>query len=168
MPTLANLKIGLVDTTFSRVNMGAIAIDELSKNYPTVEYVRKTVPGIKDLAVECQILLTTRGCDTVIAMGMVGEAPIDTQCAHEASIGIQWAKLNTNRHIVEVFVHMNEAKSEQDLFALAEDRVRKHVHNAVWLACDPQRLVERAGSGRRQGRQDAGPITPGEKKTRKR
>ena len=95
---------------------------------------------------------------------MVGNAPIDTQCAHEASIGIQMAKLNANKHIIEVFVHMNEAAredgsiDEQDLFSLTDDRTRKHVHNAVWLVTSPEKLVERAGTGRRQGREDIGGV----------
>ena len=54
------IKIGIVDTMFSRMNMGAIAIDELKKNFPDVEYVRRTVPGIKDLPVECKRLLETQ------------------------------------------------------------------------------------------------------------
>jgi riboflavin synthase len=41
-------------------DMGAIAIDELKKNFPDVEYVRRTVPGIKDLPVECKRLLETQ------------------------------------------------------------------------------------------------------------
>ncbi|MBI5046777.1 hypothetical protein HZC07_03530, partial [Candidatus Micrarchaeota archaeon] len=54
------MKIAIVDTTFSRVNMGEIALDELEKikklNESTGEFVfvRTTVPGIKDLAVECK------------------------------------------------------------------------------------------------------------------
>jgi riboflavin synthase len=81
-------------------------------------------------------------------------------CAHEASIGIQMAKMNTNKHIIEAFVHMKEAKNNKDLIALTEDRVRKHVHNAIWLITDPQKLIERAGTGRRQGRKDVGSIKP--------
>lgn len=152
------VKIGVADTTFSRVDMGALAIDELKSHYPQAKIIRRTVPGIKDLPVECQRMLTIDGCDVAMALGMVGNAPIDTQCAHEASLGLQWAKLNTNKHIIEVFVHMNEGKNDDDLFALTEDRTRKHAHHAVWLVADQQKLLERAGTGRRQGRADAGPI----------
>ena len=163
MPSSKTTCIGVVDTTFSTINMGAIAVDELKKNYPRVRIVRKTVPGFKDLAVECQRLLKNK-CDAALALGMVGMAPIDSQCAHEASIGIQMAKMNANKHIIEVFVHMNEALrkdgslDEADFLALTKDRVRKHAHNAVWLVSDGQKLVERAGSGRRQGRKDVGSI----------
>jgi riboflavin synthase len=47
------MKIGIADTTFARVNMGAIAIDELRKN-ASVSLERVTVPGIKDLPVACK------------------------------------------------------------------------------------------------------------------
>ena len=163
---MANKKttaIAIVDTTFSTVNMGAIAIDELKKSYPNIRFIRKTVPGFKDLAVECQRLLKNEKCDIAMALGMVGAAPIDSQCAHESGLGIQMAKMNANKHIIEVFVHMKESEredgsiDEQDLLALCEERTRKHVHNAVWMITNPQKLVERAGTGRRQGREDVGP-----------
>ena len=165
MPLKAKpLKLAIVDTTFSVVNMGAIAIDELKAKHPEARFIRHTVPGIKDLAVECQKLLKEEKCDIAIALGMVGAAPIDTQCAHEASIGIQMAKMNTDKHIVEVFVHMNEAirkdgsLDENDLLNLTQDRTRKHVQHAVWLVTDQKKLIERAGTGRRQGRSDVGNI----------
>lgn len=161
------VKIGIVDTTFSRVDMGAMALDELERNYPNAHIVRRTVPGIKDLPVACQKLLTEDGCEVALALGMVGGEPIDTLCGHESSQGIQQAMLRTNKHIIECFVHVGEAKNDRDLFELANDRVRKHAHNAVWIVADPQRLVERAGTGRRQGRSDAGPVGMKKKKTRK-
>ncbi|MFH1095579.1 MAG: riboflavin synthase [Candidatus Micrarchaeota archaeon] len=160
----AKLRIAIVDTTFSTVDMGKIAVDELTRQYPSIRFIRRTVPGFKDLAVECQRLLKNDKCDIALALGMVGNAPIDTQCAHEASLGIQMAKMNTDKHIIEVFVHMNEAMrkdgslDEQDLLSLADDRTRKHVHNAVWLISDPNKLIERAGTGRRQGRNDVGAV----------
>lgn len=151
------MKIGIVDTTFSRVDMGKIALDELGR-YPQIDAIRKTVPGVKDLAVECQILFDKEGCDIVMALGMVGDAPVDGVCAHESSTAIQSVMLKYSRHIIEVFVHMNEAKDDEDLYILTDNRVRKHVHNAVWLIKDPQRLIERAGTGRRQGRDDVGTV----------
>ncbi len=160
-----SVRIGMVDTTFSRVNMGAIALDEIEKHYPNAHVIRRTVPGIKDLAVESQRLLTLEGCEIVLAMGMVGGAPVDEVCAHESGLGIQQAMLRTNKHIIEVFVYANERKSEAELLKLTEDRVRKHLHNAIWMVAEPQKLVERAGTGRRQGHSDEGPILG--KKTRK-
>ncbi|MEW6035700.1 MAG: riboflavin synthase [Candidatus Micrarchaeota archaeon] len=151
------MKIGIVDTTFSRVDMGAIALDELRKGFPEVLAERRTVPGIKDLAVECKRLLDS-GCDIAMALGMVGGAPIDTQCAHEASLGIQQAKLMTGKHIIEVFVHENEAWSAAELAGIFEDRTRKHVRNAVMLATKPETLVANAGRGVRQGKGDEGTL----------
>ncbi len=157
------MKIGIVDTTFSRVDMGAIAIDEL-KNHPDAKIKRRTVPGIKDLAVECKKLLD-EGCDVAMALGMVGGAPIDTQCAHEASLGIQQAKLMTNKHIIEAFIHENEAWSEKEFGEMCENRIRKHAHNAVRIVKDPDYLVRNAGKGVRQGKHDEGEIE-GEEKTK--
>lgn len=151
-----NVFIGIVDTMFSRVDMGAIAMDELGKNYKDVKIIRRTVPGIKDLAVECKRLLELEKCDICMALGMAGGAPVDMQCAHEASLGIQQAKLLTNRHIVEVFVHENEAWNERELLNIFEQRIRKHAHNAVLLAGRPEELIKYAGKGVRQGKEDEG------------
>jgi len=153
------MKLGIVDTMFARVDMGAIAIDEVKKCYPEVGIVRTTVPGIKDLPVECKKLLDS-GCDSCLALGMVGGAPVDTQCGHEASLGIQQVKLLTNKHVIEVFVHENEAWCEKEFFGICQNRVRKHAHNAVLIATKPSELVKKAGMGVRQGKEDEGPIEP--------
>ncbi|MFA5108130.1 MAG: riboflavin synthase [Candidatus Micrarchaeia archaeon] len=160
------MKLGIVDTTFSRVNMGKIALDEIAKNkgeFDTLKVVRKTVPGIKDLPVECALLFENEKCDIVMALGMVGGADIDSVCAHEASSAIQAVMLKHSKHIIEVFVHMKESMKnavldEMDLYLLTQDRIRKHVHNAIWLVENPAKLVERAGTGKRQGREDEGEI----------
>ena len=44
------MKVGVCDTTFARVNMGAIAVDEL-RRHASVSIERYTVPGVKDLPV---------------------------------------------------------------------------------------------------------------------
>ncbi len=154
------LSVAVVDTTFSRINMGAIALDELAKSTEPARAVRTTVPGIKDLAVECKRMLAS--ADICIALGMVGGAKIDMQCAHEASLGIQQAKLLTGKHIIEVFVHENEAWNEQELQRIAENRIRKHVQNAVLLITNPAKLTENAGKGIRQGASDEGPLNSGD------
>src|SRR3990167_5387588 len=151
---IKKIRLALVDTMFARVDMGSIAIDEINKNYNNVEIIRSTVPGIKDLAVECKKLLAQ--CDVALALGMVGSAPIDVQCAHEASLAIQQAKLLTNKHIIEVFVHENEAWSENELLDIFDQRIRKHAHNAVLLVSDPQALIAQAGQGIRQGKENEG------------
>ncbi len=155
------MKLGIVDTMFSRVDMGAIAIDEVKRHYPDVEIERHTVPGVKDLSVECKRLLED-GYDICLSLGMVGGARIDTQCAHEGSLSTQEAKLKTNKHIIEVFVHENEAWSPQEFIDICNNRIRKHAHNAVLLVKDPAKLVERAGTGARQGKEDEGSINPEE------
>lgn len=153
-------RIGVVDTTFSRYNMGDAAEDQLKRLGGDVDVVRRTVPGVKDLAVECKILFEKHGCDIVLACGMVGRQPVDKTCAHEASMAIQWTQLQTNRHVLEVFVHEDEAKDEKQLAWLMDQRTREHAENAWALLLEPERLRKAAGTGQRQGFQDAGPIRP--------
>jgi len=150
------MKIGVADTTFARVDMGRFAIDELKK-HASVSIERTTVPGIKDLPVACKKLIEERGCELVIALGMPGGAEKDRACAHEASQGIILAQLMTNRHIVEVFVHEDEAEDARELAWLAERRAREHAVNAVKLLAHPDSLTREAGTGQRQGFPDAGP-----------
>jgi len=139
------------------LNMGGIAVDEISKNV-SCDIVRRTVPGVKDLPVECKILIEEYKCDIVMAIGMPGKEPIDKQCAHEASTGIITAQLMTNTHIIEVFVHEDEAKTSKELASLAEKRTREHAKNAIDLVLYPKRLIRMAGTGQRQGGKDRGPI----------
>src|SRR5512137_6774 len=103
------MKVGVADTTFARVNMGKIAIDELKK-HASVSIERVTVPGIKDLPVACKKLIDEKNCDIVMALGMPGGKEKDRMCAHEASQGLIFTQLMTNTHIIEVFVHEDEAK----------------------------------------------------------
>jgi riboflavin synthase len=158
---MKKVKIGIVDTMFARVDMASFAIDEIEKKFPGTKIVRSTVPGVKDLAAGVAILDRKEKCGAYLALGMVGKEPIDTQCGHEASLGIQMAKLLIGKHIVEVFVHEFEGKGEADLYSIFEDRTRKHAVNAVLLASDPAALSKSAGKGKRQGRQDAGQIRKG-------
>ncbi len=151
------MKVGIADTTFARINMGKIAIDELRK-ICSLPYERYTVPGIKDLPVAAKKLIEERGCEIVIALGMPGPKPIDKQCAHEASLGLIMAQLMTNKHIIEVFVHEDEAKDEGELWEITENRVREHVRNAVDLLLNPKKLQKLAGTGQRQGFPDVGPL----------
>jgi riboflavin synthase len=150
-------RVGIVDTMFARADMGAMALEEMKTNFPDVEVIRRTVPGVKDLPVECKKLLDD-GCDACMALGMVGGAPVDQVCAHEASMGIQHVKVQTSKHVVEAFVHENEAWSGREFREICENRVRKHVHNAVLLIRDPKTLTEQAGKGIRQGKDDEGPV----------
>ncbi|VVB58427.1 Riboflavin synthase [Candidatus Anstonella stagnisolia] len=157
---MKKLRIGLADTTFARADMAAFAIDEIERKFPKmkIEFVRRTVPGIKDLPVECKLLYVRDKCDIVMAFGMVGKEQVDKTCGHEASLGIQWAKLMLGKHIIEVFVHEDEGKDEADLLSIFEDRSRKHAINAVLIATNQSELTKMAGKGLRQGRQSVGRI----------
>ncbi len=148
-------KVGIADTTFSRINMGKIAIDELKKN-ASLQIERYTVPGVKDLPVACKILIEDKGCDIVMALGMPGSKPVDKMCAHEASQGIIQAQLMTNTHIIEVFVHEDEA--EKELAWLMEKRIREHAQNVLKLLFQQEKLQREAGTGQRQGFADVGAI----------
>ena len=150
------MRVGIADTTFSRVNMGSIAIEELKK-HASVAIERVTVPGIKDLPVACKKLIEERKCDIVMALGMPGGKEKDRLCAHEASQGLIMCQLMTNTHIIEVFVHEDEAKDDNELAWLATGRTREHAQNAVKLVLYPKELEKDAGTGQRQGFSDAGP-----------
>jgi riboflavin synthase len=150
------MRVGVADTTFARINMGAVAIDELKK-HATVAIERISVPGIKDLPVACKKLIEERRCDIVMALGMPGGKDRDKMCAHEASQGLIMCQLMTNTHIIEVFVHEDEAKDDRELAWLMEQRTREHAVNAVKLVLRPKDLERDAGTGQRQGFEDAGP-----------
>ena len=153
------MKIGIADTTFARVDMGRIAADEIRK-HASVGRERSVVPGIKDLPVACKKLIEERGCEIVMALGMPGGAEKDKICAHEASQGLILCQLMTNKHIIEVFVHEDEAKDAKELAWLMERRTREHAANAVRLALYPKELEKRAGTGQGQGFEDVGPARP--------
>ena len=149
--------IGIADTTFSKVDMGKAAIDELKNTGTGFKIERYTVPGVKDLPVACKKLFEEKNCDIVMALGMPGPKDIDKVCAHEASTGLIQVQILTNKHIIEVFVHMDEAKEDKELLELADNRAREHAVNAYDLLFRPERLTKQAGTGQRQGFADEGP-----------
>jgi riboflavin synthase len=146
--------IGVADTTFAVVNMTKHILP-LLKGHKVIRY---TVPGIKDLPVACLNLFKEDKCDIIIALGMAGPTPIDKQCSHEASLGLQQVQLLVQKHIIEVFVHMDEAKSDKDLKQIAINRATKHAKNALALLKGKTTLTPYAGTGRRQGKDDVGEI----------
>jgi riboflavin synthase len=151
------MKIGIADTTFARVDMGRSAIDQLRECGTGFAIIRRTVPGVKDLPVACKKLIQEEGCELVIAFGMPGPKDKDKQCAHEASTGLIQAQLMTNKHIIEVFVHEDEAKDARELQWLAEQRAKEHAVNAYLMMFRPDELTRNAGKGLRQGFKDSGP-----------
>ena len=137
--------------------MASAAISELSKQGPGFEVVRYTVPGIKDLAAGAQILFD-RGCDLVMALGMVGRQQVDKDCALAADFGLQLVQAQMGRHILGVMVHEEEATDEAQLTWLFDRRTREHAINAYDLLFRPEVLQARAGTGQREGFPDAGPL----------
>ncbi len=149
--------IGIADTTFARYDMGSSIIDELNSAGTGFRTVRYTVPGIKDLPVACLILFNS-GCDIVIACGMPGKKPVDKTSSQVASTGLMEVQLKCARHVIEVFVHEDEAKDDRELAWLCDRRAREHALNAYNLLFFPGRLRENAGKGLRQGYEDAGDV----------
>lgn len=137
--------------------MGRAAIDEIQQHV-SVKIKRVTVPGIKDLPVASKKLIEEQGCDLVMALGMPGAKDMDKVCAHEASTGLIQAQLMTNTHIIEVFVHEDEAKDERELAMLMDNRTREHAQNAIKLLFKPEKLIKEAGTGQRQGFEDVGAV----------
>lgn len=163
------MKIGIADTTFARLDMFSFAKDTIKSNSKKIlgkkmSIERYTVPGVKDLPVACKILFEDYGCDIVMALGMPGDKPIDKQCAHEASTGIIRCQLECKKHILEVFVHLDETNDDKEFFSVVKNRTEKHAINALKLLKGKEELSPFAGKGIRQGFSDAGPINSNNKK----
>ncbi|BFI75235.1 riboflavin synthase [Sulfurisphaera ohwakuensis] len=151
-------KYGVVDTTFSRIDMGSIAIKVIRAEDPDAEIIRYTVPGIKDMPVAAKRLLD-EGCDGVITLGWVGKSMLDKYSYLATSIGLIITQVLTSKHIIDVTVHEDEVNEEEKLKDLAIDRVTKHAKNLVRLVRDGRNaLTPYAGKGLRQGYENAGPI----------
>ncbi len=152
-------KIGVVDTTFSRIDMASIAIEVIERNLPAARIVRYTVPGIKDIPVAARNLILEEGCDAVITLGWVGAKQVDKYSYIAMSIGLIMLQILTGRHVIDVTVHEDEAGSEEELRRIAVDRVRKHAMNLVRLVKEGRSALTRyAGRGLRQGYPDIGPL----------
>lgn len=152
------MKIGICDTTFARVDMAEYAVAEIKMHMVNVKFIRRTVPGVKDLPVACKKLIEEEGCDLVMALGMPGPEKIDKTCAHEASTGLIYAQLMTNTHIIEVFVHEDEGLDAKDLKVLAINRATEHAQNVVKMLTNPDKLRKEAGKGMREGKPNVGPV----------
>ncbi len=150
-------KVGLADTTFARHDMASDAINELKSNATGLKLVRVTVPGIKDLPVACKKLIEEEGCNVCMAFGMPGPDPKDKVTAQVASTGLVQAQLMTNTHILEVFVHEDEAEGKK-LAKLCESRAREHAQNLLRMLFHPEKMTRRAGTGQREGFGDVGAL----------
>lgn len=155
---MSKINIGIADTTFARVDMGSMAIDEIENTTSKVNIIYYTVPGMKDLPVACKILFDRYECEICLAIGMPGPAEIDKICAHEASQGIIMCQLMTGKHILECFVHEDEAETPDELIKVCDNRAREHAQNILYLLFKKDWLKRNAGKGLRQGYPDIGPI----------
>ena len=150
-------KIGVVDTTFARVDMASYAVRALQSRGTGFKVLRATVPGIKDLPVACRRMFQD-GADLCLALGMPGAAEYDKTCAHEASLGLLFASVLEAKPVVECFVFEGEASGPRELHELAQRRAEEHALNAYSLLFRPRDLARHAGEGLRQGFVDAGPV----------
>ena len=151
-------RIGVVDTTFARVDMAGYAVRTLQGAGTGFRVVRRTVPGIKDLPVACRRLFHEEGVDLCLALGMPGKAEYDKTCAHEASMGLIFTGVLEVKPIVECFVFEGEATGPKELESLARRRAEEHALNAFQMLFHPEALGRHAGEGLRQGFADAGPV----------
>jgi riboflavin synthase len=138
--------------------MGGAVADELKGRPGDFDLVRVTVPGIKDLPVACKRLIERDGCVIVVACGYVGDAPIDRECANVADHALQQVQLMTDVHVLGVFVYETEAEDDRELARLCDRRAREHAVNAWRMVFRPGELAAMAGTGQRQGYEDAGRI----------
>jgi riboflavin synthase len=153
-------RIGLVDTSFARVDMAKAAAARLAERGSGYRIHRRTVPGIKDLPVAARQLFHDEGVDLCLALGMPGRAAYDKTCAHEASLGLIYAGVLEAKPVVECFVFEDEARDDRELAWLARRRAEEHAENAYDLLFRPKALARRAASGARQGFDDAGAVGP--------
>jgi len=146
---------GVVDTTFARVDMGAVAIRELKDLDPDAIIERITVPGIKNTVWGAKKLID-KGCDAVVVLGWIGPKLVDKLSYLAASIGLIELQIRTGVLIIDVTVHEEEGKNEKELKEIAIDRTKKHIRNLLMLLKGD--LTKYAGMGLRQGGPDVGPI----------
>ena len=151
--------VGIVDTTFSRVDMYPIVYETLKRMLPGYRIIRYTVPGIKDLPGAAKRLITQEGCDGVITLGWVGKEQVDKYSYIASSIGLILVELLTDKIVIDVTIHEDEDPDPNELKNIALNRARKHAENlARLLHYGPTSLSREAGTGRRQGRGDVGPL----------
>jgi riboflavin synthase len=148
--------IGVVDTTFARVDMGSVAVDEIRNLMPDAVVKRLTVPGIKN-TVWGALKLVKEGCDAVVVLGWVGPTQVDKYSYLATSIGLMQLQIATGVLVLDVTVHEEEGDGdEKRLKEIAVDRTRKHVWNLAQLLRGG--LERYAGRGLRQGYPHAGEI----------
>jgi riboflavin synthase len=73
-------------------------------------------------------------------------------------MGLIYAQLLCNTHIIEVFVYEDEARDDKELAWLADKRTREHAINVVNILFHEDKIQKNAGKGLRQGFPDVGPV----------
>jgi riboflavin synthase len=150
--------VGVIDTTFARVDMGSEALAVLREELPSYRIMRWTVPGIKDLPGAAKRMIDS-GCEAVITLGWVGRKEVDKLSYLAMSIGLMMVSILTGRIIIDVTVHEDEAEDPRELKKIAVERARAHAKNlALLLTRGPEYLSRWAGMGLRQGYPHVGPI----------
>lgn len=149
--------VGVVDTTFARVDMARTVIRVLEEGLPDYRIIRVTVPGIKDLPGAAKRVIDM-GCQAVITLGWVGRGEVDKLSYLASSIGLIMVSILTGRIVIDVTVHEDEAERPEDLKGIAFDRAKKHAENLVLMIKKPEALTRMAGMGLRQGYPDVGPL----------
>ena len=149
--------VGVVDTTFARVDMAKYAIEIIRRYIPHVKIIKYTVPGIKDIPVAAKKVLEE--ADIAITFGWVGPKPVDKYSYLAMSIGLVFVQILTGKHVIDVTVHEDEAEGPEKLYRIAIDRAREHALNLTSLLTKGfEGLAPYAGKGLRQGARDVGPI----------
>lgn len=147
-------KIGIVDTAYSRVDMAKVInleFEQMQRDHcQSIELLRATVPGHKELAVGALQLLEVWQCDVCIVLGWVGSKDSDLTSAHEASIAVAMAKVKTSRHILECFVFESK-HDESDLCDIASNRAVAHLKSALQLVSDNVLTAIQSSIGDREG-----------------
>ena len=133
------LTIGIADTTFARYNMGRAAIDEIQKNV-SVKIKRVTVDEDDTGPLACDRLVVGEvALQGDVAVLVVDRLRVEFRFAHGRR-------------------HENEGKDEKELAFLMDRRTREHALNVIKLLFKPDKLIQEAGTGQRQGFEDAGPL----------
>lgn len=149
--------VGIVDTTFARVDMARYAIEVLTQHIPDIKIVRYTVPGVKDIPIAAKKVLNQ--ADIAMTFAWIGPSLVDKLSYLAASMGLIIIQILTEKHIIDVSVHEDEAENDEELLSIAMDRAKKHAINVVYLLTrGSQALTPYAGKGLRQGLPDKGPI----------
>ncbi|QLG49954.1 riboflavin synthase [Natrinema halophilum] len=161
MPDLESKIIGVTDTTWAEYDMGQFAMNTINENC-NADVERYTVPGYNEQPVAAKRLITEHDCDIVVAVGMASPYSHNKDFLHTASKGLQEVALETNTHILEAYVAIDEAKGPEGLVDIVEDRVMAHTENAISLLRGKTELCPKVGKGVRQGSSNEGLLIDGD------